>query len=33
MGIMTVNGVVKKVDLDAKKMIIDKKVFDEIAVL
>ena len=28
-----VKGVVKKVDLDAKKMIIDKKVFDEIAVL
>ena len=28
-----VKGVVKKVDLDAKKMIIDKKVFEEIAVL
>ena len=28
-----VKGVVKKVDLDAKKLIIDKKVFDEIAVL
>ena len=27
-----VKGVVKKVDLDAKKLIIDKKVFDEIAV-
>lgn len=27
-----VKGVVKKVDLSAKKMIIDKKVFDEIAV-
>lgn len=28
-----VKGVVKKVDLDAKQIIIDKKVFDEIAVL
>ena len=28
-----VKGVIKKVDLDAKKIVIDKKVFDEIAVL
>ena len=28
-----VKGVVKKVDLDNKKLIIDKKIFDEIAVL
>ena len=27
-----VKGVVKKVDLDAKKLIVDKKIFDEIAV-